>query len=121
MNLSGAGPSRRGDERGFTLIELLIVIVVLGIMTTVVVASVKGITDRGEKATCEDDARILSVAAESYFAQQGGTSIPATGVDADRYERTLMNEGFMTDPSTLYDMDADGRILIAPGSRCTTI
>ncbi len=104
---------------GFTLVELLIVIVVLGVLATVVIASVSGIVDRGEEATCEGDLRTLSTAAESYFAQVGGTSIPATGADADRYERTLMNQGLVREPSELYDIDGDGQIVIAPSSRCT--
>ena len=112
---------RRGADDGFTLIELLIVIVVLGVLATVVVASVPGIVDRGEDAPCEGDARTLQVAAESYFAQRGGSIIPATGVDADRFERTLRNEGLLREPSGLYDMDGNGEILIAPGSRCTTV
>ena len=107
-------------DGGFTLIELLIVIVVLGVLATVVVSSVSGIVDRGEEATCEGDLRTLSTAAESYFAQAGGTVIPATGVDADRYERTLMNQGLVREPSELYDMDGDGQIVVSPTSRCPT-
>ena len=100
------------------MIELLIVIVVLGVLLTVVVASVSGIVDRGEDATCEDEVRVLSVAAESYFAQAGGSVIPATGVDADRYERTLMLQGLVREPSDLYDMNGDGAVILAPNSRC---
>lgn len=114
-------PERGGPDRGFTLIELLIVIVVLGTLSTVVIASVSGIVDRGEEASCEGEVRTLKVAAESYFAQRGGNSIPATGVDADRFERTLMNEGLLHEPSALYDMDGDGEVLVSAGSRCTTV
>ena len=35
------------QDEGFTLIELLIVIVILGILATVVVFSVRGLTDPG--------------------------------------------------------------------------
>lgn len=108
-------------DGGFTLIELLIVIVILGTLATVVVASVAGITDRGEEASCEGEVRTLRVAAESYFAQAGGDLIPATGVDDDRFERTLQNQGLLREPSSLYDIDADGNILIDPQSRCTTV
>jgi len=106
---------------GFTLVELLIVIVVLGVLATVVVASVAGIVNRGEQATCEGDLRTLSVAAESYFAQVGGTTIPATGTDADRYERTLMLQGLVREPSELYDIDGAGAVVISASSRCTTL
>ena len=116
------GNTRETDRPdGFTLVELLIVIVVLGVLATVVVASVSGVVDRGEQATCEDDLRVLSVAAESYFAQVGGTTIPATGVDSDRYERTLMLQGLVREPSELYDVDSTGAIVVSASSRCTTL
>ncbi len=118
MSSSDNGPAR---PDGFTMIELLIVIVVLGVLATVVVGSVAGIVDRGEEATCEDEAHVLSVAAESYFAQVGGTVIPATGADADRYERTLMLQGLVREPSDLYDIDGSGEVVISPNSRCTTL
>lgn len=111
----------RNDGDGFTLIELLIVIVVLGILSTVVVMSVRGITDRGEKASCDGDRRTLSVAVEAYFAEVGGTTIGATGIDADRFERTLTSQGLLKEPSGLYDIDTNGEIVISPASRCTTV
>ena len=54
-------------------------------------------------------------------AQVGGDVIPATGVDADRYERTLMNQGLVREPSELYDINDDGQVVISPTSRCTTL
>ena len=43
----------RENESGFTLIELLIVIVILGVLSGIVVFSVSGITNRGNKAACK--------------------------------------------------------------------
>jgi prepilin-type N-terminal cleavage/methylation domain-containing protein len=60
---------KKNDE-GFTLIELLIVIVILGILATVVVFAVGGITDRGQKSACETDKATLEVAIEAYFAKK---------------------------------------------------
>jgi prepilin-type N-terminal cleavage/methylation domain-containing protein len=51
-----------GDDAGFTLIELLIVIVLLGVLSTVVVFAVGGITDRGTTAACRADGRALETA-----------------------------------------------------------
>ncbi|MGA0895524.1 MAG: type II secretion system protein, partial [Ilumatobacteraceae bacterium] len=38
------------SDKGFTLVELLIVIVILGILATVTVFAVQGITTRGKEA-----------------------------------------------------------------------
>jgi prepilin-type N-terminal cleavage/methylation domain-containing protein len=38
------------QDKGFTLVELLIVIVILGILATVTVFAVRGITDQGRPA-----------------------------------------------------------------------
>lgn len=111
----------RHRDQGFTLVEVLIVLVVLGVMATVVVASVQGITDRGEEDSCKKDARVLATAVEAYFAKSGGDLIPATGADVDRFERTLKDEGLLRDPSVLYDITADGAIAVTPNSRCTSV
>ena len=59
------------QDEGFTLIELLIVIVILGILATVVVFSVRGITDESQQNSCDTDARTVAVAIEAYFAENG--------------------------------------------------
>jgi len=112
---------QRHRDQGFTLVEILIVLVVLGIMATVVVTSVRGITNRGEEDSCQQEARVLATAIEAYFAESGGDSIPATGAGVDRFERTLKDQGYLRDPSVLYDITADGAIAVTPDSRCTSV
>jgi general secretion pathway protein G len=63
------------QDEGFTLIELLIVIVILGILATVVVFSVRGITDQGQDSACAADAKTLEVAVEAYYAQYGDVAV----------------------------------------------
>lgn len=55
-------------DKGFTLVELLIVIVILGILATVTVFAVRGITDKAEENTCANDLATIETAIESYFA-----------------------------------------------------
>ena len=62
-------------DKGFTLVELLIVIVILGILATVTVFAVRGITNSGKESACNSDKKVLETAAESYMAQNG--SYPA--------------------------------------------
>lgn len=62
---------KKNDDEGFTLIELLIVIVILGILATVVVFAVGGITNRGETNACMTEKRTVETALESYYAEEG--------------------------------------------------
>jgi general secretion pathway protein G len=103
---------KKNDE-GFTLIELLIVIVILGILATIVVFAVRGVTNRGQDSACDADQQTLEVAVEAYFAQYGGTAIP--GADP---EVTLESAGFIRDVSTLYNVAADGTVSSA-SANCT--
>jgi prepilin-type N-terminal cleavage/methylation domain-containing protein len=58
-------------DRGFTLIELLIVIVILGVLATVVIFSVTGVVERGEKSSCRANYKTVEIAIEAYNAQHG--------------------------------------------------
>lgn len=99
------------DDEGFSLIELLIVIVILGILSTVVVFSVRGVTDRGQDAACAQDARALATAVESYFARHAGSAIPATGSGPERFERTLVEAELVRDTTKYWDVAAEGYLL----------
>jgi prepilin-type N-terminal cleavage/methylation domain-containing protein len=57
------------QDKGFTLVELLIVIVILGILATVTVFAVRGITDKGQENACSVEQRTLDTAIEAYYAQ----------------------------------------------------
>lgn len=62
---------RRGTD-GFTLVELLIVIVILGILATVTVFAVRGITDKGQASACAADHRTIRGAEEAYSVEHSG-------------------------------------------------
>ena len=97
---------------GFTLVEMLIVVVILGVLATVTVFAVRGITDRGEDASCAADARTVTQAADYYMGNFQVDSVPPTGLPADvnRYEQTLVNAGFMTQVSILHTLAPDGTV-----------
>jgi prepilin-type N-terminal cleavage/methylation domain-containing protein len=59
------------QDKGFTLVELLIVIVILGILATVTVFAVTGITNRGKTSACDSDKKVLQTAEEAYAANHG--------------------------------------------------
>lgn len=79
------------QDKGFTLVELLIVIVILGILATVTVFAVRGITDQGKTSACEADLKTIQVAAEAYMAQEG--TYPASLA-------AMESEGFLRDASS---------------------
>ena len=98
---------KKRDE-GFTLIELLIVIVILGILATVVVFSVRGITDDGRDNACDTDMRTMEVAVEAYFAQEGGATVS---------ELALQSEGLIRDLSDNVTVNGDGTVAFE-GTTC---
>jgi len=54
-------------QRGFTLIELLIVVVILGIITTIAVQSYSGATQDGERARIISELNSLNDALGRYY------------------------------------------------------
>ena len=114
------GQTDVGGDAGFSLIELLIVIVILGILATVVVVSVGGMTSEAQGTSCQSDRRTVVVAAQAYFAQRGTDVIPsADPLTPDGYEQTLVAEGFLHETSVWHDIDATGHIVQVVGSPCT--
>ncbi len=83
---------------GFTLVELLVVIVVLGVLASIVVFAVNGITDRGQTSACAADQTTMTQAEESYNAQHG--------VYAS--ESTLVSGGLLASQSSLHDITLSG-------------
>jgi general secretion pathway protein G len=59
------------QNKGFTLVELLIVIVILGILATVTVFAVTGITNKGKTSACQSDLKVIQTAEEAYNANTG--------------------------------------------------
>ena len=108
----------RRHDTGFSLIELLVVIVVLGILAAVVVASVGGFKSEAEDSACDSDAQILATSVEAFFAQRSTNTIPASDLSPDGFERTLEAEGFLRDPSIYYDLNADGNLVLVADPVC---
>ena len=103
-------PTTTPGDRGYTLVELLLVVVILGVLGSVVWLGVTGMTTEAADTGCRADRYQLHVSAEAFFAQTGHDHIPATGSDHDRYERTLVDDGFLTRISAYHDLTADGAL-----------
>jgi len=108
-------------DKGFTLVELLIVIVILGILATVTVFAVRGITNKGETSACSADKKTLEVAIESWYA------LPASGVNArtdaapagEPSSDDLIASGLLRTVSTKYTVGIAGAGALAPIAPCT--
>ncbi len=59
---------RSSGEAGFTLVELLVVIVVLGVLASVVVFAVGGISGKSKGAACKSDVATVQTASDAYYA-----------------------------------------------------
>ena len=73
--------NQKKQDKGFTLVELLIVIVILGILATVTVFAVRGITQDAQTNSCATERRTIETAIEAFNAnnQADATSIADLG------------------------------------------
>lgn len=98
----------QNQDKGFTLVELLIVIVILGILATVTVFAVRGITSEAQTNACDTEVKTVQTAAQAYFA-----SNPATltlGADAAASMTTLVDAGLLAEASTTTSVAPDGTV-----------
>jgi prepilin-type N-terminal cleavage/methylation domain-containing protein len=58
-------------QRGFTISELVLVLVVLGVLVTIAVVSVRGIDEDNAETECRTELRALKAASEEFKAQLG--------------------------------------------------
>ncbi|MEV6580413.1 prepilin-type N-terminal cleavage/methylation domain-containing protein [Streptomyces sp. NPDC051582] len=87
-------------EAGFTLIELLVVIVILGILSAIVVFSVRGINDKGQGSACKTDKSTIQTAEEAYFASDNRNTYGSM--------TELVNGGFLSSASLWYEVNSTG-------------
>jgi prepilin-type N-terminal cleavage/methylation domain-containing protein len=101
-------------KKGFTLVELLIVMAVIAILIGIAIPSFRGMQQEAWRTQAQGDVRVLKIAVESYYKNQG--AYPATG---DTWQDTLIAatpaiiEKALTDPfsstsaSYVYKTDSD--------------
>jgi general secretion pathway protein G len=111
--------TKQRPDQGLTLIEVLLVIVILGLLASVVVASVGGIRAEAEQSGCEAVEQQLYTAVDTFFAQRSLDVIPAADASPDGYELTLVAEQLLRRPSDEFDLTDRGVLVVAPGSPCT--
>lgn len=74
-------------KKGFTLIELMIVIVIIGILTTIILPHIVNGRCQAQFTACQFNLRALAGALESYHADKG--TYPR---DANEYDKLFTSE-----------------------------
>jgi type II secretory pathway pseudopilin PulG len=105
-------------DHGYTVLELIVVVLLIGLLTSVVIAAVGGMRADAADSSCDADRRSLGVAVEAYHAEHGTGPIPTTGSGHDRFERTLVAAGLLRGASATHDLDAAGVIQPEGNSPC---
>ena len=103
---------RHEADGGFTLVELLVVVVIMGVLATVSVLGVRGLTDRGQASACESDQRVMEVAVETWFADE---SLATSG---SLTEAALVDAQLLRDESTLFNVQTDGTVVPVADGAC---
>ncbi|PIR69854.1 MAG: hypothetical protein COU47_00235 [Candidatus Niyogibacteria bacterium CG10_big_fil_rev_8_21_14_0_10_46_36] len=101
------------DKRGFTLVELLVVIAIIGILASVVLASVASARARGRDARRLSDMKQIQIALELYYgdnaAYPGNTDNDCGGWDAGFNGGQGSGDAFVT------PLETAGAIVDTPG------
>jgi general secretion pathway protein G len=98
----GFTPLRRSAEHGFTLVELMVVIVIIGLLTTIVVINVLPALGKGNIQKAKTDIATLDQAVEAYR------------IDNIAYPTTVQGLGALLKPPTAAPGNAGGYIKKLP-------
>ena len=71
-----------GYAEGFTLIEIMVVILILGLLATIVVQSLKGATDKAKRTKAQADISELKTALDRYYLDNGSYPTSDQGLQA---------------------------------------
>jgi general secretion pathway protein G len=112
--------SRRYNQDGFTLIEIMVVILILGLLATIVVQSLRGAADKAKRTKAQADMAELKTALDRYYLDNGYypttdqglsalVSPPTSGRTPGNYESGGYIERLPADPwGNQYFFQSDG-------------
>ena len=130
-----ASSFRNSSLTGFTLIELLVVIAIIGILASVVLASLNSTRSKARDAATKAEVKQLKTATESYFVDNGTYPTPSTsgsGLTLSTLSPYLVTGGYISAMSpkliaegARYVWGSNGQayafsVFLSDGSRCKT-
>ena len=116
--------SRRYKQDGFTLIEIMVVILILGLLATIVVQSLRGAADKAKTTKAKADLAEIKTALDRYYLDNGYypstdqglsalVSPPTSGRQAANYESGGYIERLPADPwGNQYFYQSDGNTYV---------
>jgi len=121
---------RRRLEEGFTLIEIMVVILILGLLATIVVQSLRGATDKAKRTKAQADISEIKTALDRYYLDNGYypttdqglpalVSAPTGGRQPANYEQGGYIERVPNDPwgsPYFYQSDGNSYVLKSYGA-----
>jgi general secretion pathway protein G len=101
--------ARRYNQDGFTLIEIMVVILILGLLATIVVQSLRGAADKAKRVKAQADLAEYKTALDRYYLDNGTypstdqglaalVSAPSSGRIPANYESGGYIERLTNDP-----------------------
>ena len=111
---------RKALAPGFTLIEIMVVILILGLLATIVVQSLRGAADKAKRTKAQADLAEIKTALDRYYLDNGYypttdqglnalVSLPTSGRAPNNYENGGYIERLPQDPwDNPYSYASDG-------------
>lgn len=101
----------RNVDEGWTLFEMMAVVLILGILVAIAVASYSLATERARRVTCQANQRALNTAVILYEQEHDGAVSP----DLGSLRPYVANDGFTSCPSGIaYSYDATSGLIACP-------
>src|SRR5213594_737519 len=91
---------RNAGERGFTLIELLIVVALIGILSTLVIPTLKDTPRKAKEAVLKEDLYTLRDVLDQYFSDKGKYPQDLQTLVDDGYLRAIPLDPFTNSTDT---------------------
>jgi prepilin-type N-terminal cleavage/methylation domain-containing protein len=99
---------KTNTHRGFTLIEILIVVVILGILSSIVIPQFTNATENAEETSSRAQLNILRGQMSMYWVTNGAST--EVGSNVEEVVAVLDDAGLLTSP--LLDVDQDDNNLM---------